>query len=439
MKRLLERLSFLLLLAGIFVYLYPPAVTAQTKQEDSLFIKINSLEGVNNLQRLKSTAFKDKYVLMFEQPLDHRNPSLGSFRQRVFVMNSGEDNPTVIVTEGYGAGYASMPGYREEISKMLDANIIFVEHRYFLDSSPDSLDWKYLTAENSAYDLHRITTAFKEIYKGKWIATGISKGGQTALIYRAFFPDDVDITVPYVAPLCRGREDGRHEPFLKNFAGTSGDREKLLSLQREILSRREELQPKFDSLCRANSYRFRLPSEQIYDYSVLELPFAFWQWGSPVTEIPPSGTSSDSLFRYWMKISSPDYFRDSSSSSAFFVQAARELGYYGYDTKPFKGLLKIKNSKGYLEKIFLPEGSEFRFDKGLYRKLKRFIARTDEKMLFIYGEYDPWSAVKVNEPKNSNIVVLVQPGGSHKTRIKALPPQIRIKAEETLEKWLSGK
>ena len=44
---------------------------------------------------------------------------------------------------------------------------------------------------------------------------GDQQGGQTSLLYRVFFPDDVDVSVPYVAPLCYAREDGRHEPFLR--------------------------------------------------------------------------------------------------------------------------------------------------------------------------------------------------------------------------------
>jgi len=79
---------------------------------DTLKETISSLPGVSKVERLKSEAFKDKYVLFVEQPLDHKNPTAGTFKQRVFVMNVGMDRPTVIVTEGYGAGYASMPRYR---------------------------------------------------------------------------------------------------------------------------------------------------------------------------------------------------------------------------------------------------------------------------------------------------------------------------------------
>ncbi|MBP1672111.1 MAG: ptp [Bacteroidetes bacterium] len=403
---------------------------------DSLKRRIEQLPNIKDVQRLESGQFKDKYVLYIEQPLSHEDPSLGTFRQRVFVMHAGLDRPTVLVTEGYGASYAANPKYREELSKLFNTNIIFVEHRYFLESTPKPLDWKYLTAENSAYDLHNVTMIFKEIYKKKWIATGISKGGQTALIYRAFFPADVEITVPYVAPLCKGVEDGRHEPFIANFAGTPEQRAKILDFQKEILKRRSSLQPKFDSLCTAKGYQFNLPNEEIYDYTVLEFSFSFWQWGSNPDAIPSVKASDNELFTYFIKMCSPDYFIKESSTSAFFVQAGRELGYYGYDIKPFEGLLKIKSAKGYLTKLFLTEESGFKFDSKLYKKLSKFVATTDSKMIFIYGEFDPWSAVKVNEPKSNNIVVVIDPKGSHRSRISTLPEENRKMVLSLIERWL---
>ncbi|HPS95161.1 MAG TPA: S28 family serine protease [Bacteroidales bacterium] len=403
---------------------------------DSLKRRIEQLPNIKDVQRLESGQFKDKYVLYIEQPVSHEDPSLGTFRQRVFVMHAGLDRPTVLVTEGYGASYAANPKYREELSKLFNTNIIFVEHRYFLESTPKPLDWKYLTAENSAYDLHNVTMIFKEIYKKKWIATGISKGGQTALIYRAFFPADVEITVPYVAPLCKGVEDGRHEPFIANFAGTPEQRAKILDFQKEILKRRASLQPKFDSLCTAKGYQFNLPNEEIYDYTVLEFSFSFWQWGSNPDAIPSVKASDNELFTYFIKMCSPDYFIKESSTSAFFVQAGRELGYYGYDIKPFEGLLKIKSAKGYLTKLFLTEDSRFKFDSKLYKKLSKFVETTDSKMIFIYGEFDPWSAVKVNEPKSNNVVVVIDPKGSHRSRISTLPEENRKMVLSLIERWL---
>ncbi|MEZ7875192.1 MAG: S28 family serine protease [Bacteroidales bacterium] len=443
MKRSTLSLKLLILAASLFIAVPDAVAQFQTQpsifrdiEPDSLMARIEKLPSVKEVKRLASKDFKDKYVLYIEQPVSHKDPSLGKFRQRVFVMHAGLDRPTVLVTEGYGASYAGNPNYREEISRLFNTNIIFVEHRYFLESTPENKDWKYLTAENSAYDLHNVTMIFREVYKKKWIATGISKGGQTALLYRAFFPDDVHITVPYVAPLCRGVEDGRHEPFIANFAGTPEQRAKILAFQREVLKRRASLQPMFDSFCNEKKYEFNLPQEEIYDYSVLEFSFALWQWGSNTDEIPALDADDKTIFSYWMKISAPDYFVKESPTTSFFIQAAKELGYYGYDTKPFEGLLKIKSSKGYLAKLFLPQNQKFKFSKKLSRKLEKFVATTTSKMIFIYGEYDPWSAVMVNEPKSSNIVVVTDPAGSHRARISTLPEESRQRVISLLERWL---
>jgi pimeloyl-ACP methyl ester carboxylesterase len=432
--------GFISLLAFSSILLFTPVISfasVSLSQSDTLISKVESIKGISDVKSLESRHFNQKYTLFIDQPLDHDNPAAGRFRQRVFVMNIAQDRPTVIVTEGYGAGYVVNPAYREEISRLLDANIVFVEHRFFLASTPDDKNWKYLTAKNSAYDLHNVRKAFGDLYKGKWIATGISKGGQTALLYRAFFPNDVDITVPYVAPLCRGVEDGRHEPFLSKKAGTPQERALLYEFQREVLKRRAELQPKFDSLCEVKKYKFNIPLDEVYDFSVLEFPFAFWQWGSPVAEVPARGSSADVIFKYWMKISSPDYFVSETPVTPFFVQAGRELGYYGYDIKPFKGLLRLKKSKGYLDRIFIPDGAKTKFDKGLYRKLKRFVATTDKKIMFIYGEFDPWSAVMVNEPKKENVVLFIEPKGSHRARISTLPEEMKKEAVDILNNWLS--
>ncbi|GAE19917.1 putative secreted tripeptidyl aminopeptidase [Bacteroides pyogenes DSM 20611 = JCM 6294] len=349
----------------------------------------------------------------------------------------GFDRPTVIVTEGYAAEYAFHPKYREELSKLLNANMIFVEYRYFSKSTPDPKDWQYLTAENSADDLHAVTSAFKNIYPGKWIATGISKGGQTTLLYRTFYPDDVDISVPYVAPLCYAAEDGRHEPFLRKIS-TPENRKLVENFQMEALKRKPALLPLFKQYCTEKGYQFRASIEEIYDYSVLEYAFALWQWGTPVENIPAPDATDDEILTHLLDISNPNYFMKNNPAAPFFVQAARELGYYGYDIRPFKKHLSIKSSKGYLHRLMLPEELKgIPFDKTLSKKITRFLKKNDPKMIFIYGENDPWTAAGVTWlKKKNNIHVFIEPGGSHKARISTLPEAEKEKAINLINKWL---
>ena len=399
--------------------------------------KISAISAIKEIRPLETSEFSEKYVTYFTQPLDHRHPEKGSFRQRVIVSHAGFDRPTVIVTEGYGAAYALRPQYREELSKLLNANMIFVEYRYFLESTPEPKDWQYLTAENSADDLHAITTAFKSIYPGKWIATGISKGGQTTLLYRTFYPDDVVISVPYVAPLCYGVEDGRHEPFLHKVS-TPENRKKIEDFQLEALKRKATLLPRFEKYCTEKNYSFRAPIEEIYDYSVLEYSFALWQWGTPISSIPATTASDDEIFSHLLAISEPGYFTADSPNASFFVQAARELGYYGYDVQPFKQYLSIQSSEGYLHRLMLPEElKDMPFDKTLSKKITKFLKKQDPKMIFIYGQNDPWTAAGVTWLKNKkNIHVFIQPNGSHLARINTLPETEKAKVMELINEWL---
>lgn len=132
MKNLRNYYAAFLLFALLFVSAAAPAQTDCSKTR--------SISAITETRPLESTRFSEKYVTYFTQPLDHRRPEKGSFRQRVIVSHVGFDRPTVIVTEGYGAAYALNPKYREELSELLDANMIFVEYRYFLESTPEPKD-----------------------------------------------------------------------------------------------------------------------------------------------------------------------------------------------------------------------------------------------------------------------------------------------------------
>ena len=416
-------------------------VFGQVRSEQGLSLlqeRLSSMEGVTKVERIASNKFDEKYVVTVVQPLDHSDPEAGSFSQRFVVSHAGFDAPTVLVTEGYRGDYGLNPNYREEISERYGTNMVFVEHRFFAESTPEPRDWQYLTAENSAYDLHRIRTLMAQIYPGKWLATGISKGGQTTIIYRTFFPDDVDISVPYVAPVCFGVEDGRHEPFIRS-CGTPEDRIKIQTFQGEVLSRKAEILPLLDSLSKAQGLTYKIPLEEVLDYMVLEYSFALWQWGTPTTWIPDASAGTPELFRHLVQVAGPDYFAVSEEPS-FYVQAAKELGYYGYDTKPFKKWLTIRSAKGYLHDIFLPDdAAEVRFSPVLHKKIYKYLERNDPRMICIYGQYDPWTAAGLDDKLfagKSNMMKFVEPGGSHRARIGTLPPEQAERVWSVLDEWL---
>ena len=419
-------------------------VLAQTDSTE--FMKnLCALPGVSDVKKLETTRFPEKYVLKIRQNLDTDNAEAGTFNQRVIVGYVGEDRPTVIVTEGYNADYAMSPSYIEELSDLFDANMVFCEYRYFGESMPKPTDWNFLTVENSLGDLHNVNTTFRKLFKGKWISTGISKGGQTTMFYRTYYPNDVDVSVSYVAPLNKSVEDGRHEPFLRDEVGTKKERKAVHNAQLEMFKRKSSLVEMLEKKVKAGGLNFNLPLDEIFDYELMEYPFAFWQWGTPVSEIPSSKDSDEVWFEHLMKVSGPDYFSVPGRYLSFNMQALRELGYYGYEIDPdFKKYCSISSTKDYLRRLMIPESmGEWRnvsFDPTLYNKTVEYLKNNDPKHIFIYGEIDPWTASGVagwlDCSGKQNMRVYVQPRGSHKARIGNMPEDMKAEIMERLNGWL---
>ena len=403
--------------------------------------RLAALPGVSKVEALKTTLFPEKYVFFIRQQLDAKDASKGYFEQRVVLCHRGFDRPTVLVTEGYNARYAMRENYMDELSKLFETNVITVEYRYFDQSMPNPCNWDYMTVENSLYDLHHVNETLHAMYKGKWISTGISKGGQTTMFYRSYFPDDVDISVPYVAPLNKSVEDGRHENFLQYQVSTKENRQKVLDFQLLLFKRKAALLPMLEKYCKDQQYTFNVPIAEIFDFTVMEYSFAFWQWGDDLAKIPTSKATDKELFDYLMRISEPGYFSNQNPNFPFNYQAARELGYYGYYTQPFKKYLSIKSAKGYLKRLMVPKGQEkVQFSPVLYNHTVDFLTKNDPKMVYIYGDIDPWSASGVYglpfTKNKKNLHVYMCKGGSHRTRINSFPEPTRQEIIQLISNWL---
>ena len=428
----MRRYILLLFLAGIL------STSIWAKNMADILKEIPGMEEVTSVQA--NSFFTESFHVKIRQPIDHKNPSAGTFLQRVFISVKESDAPVVLVTEGYGADYGANVNYINELCPLLDASQVVVEHRYFGPSTPENADWSYLTVENAANDHHRVASLLKPLLGGKWVNTGISKGGQTALLHRVFFPNDVDVTVSYVAPFNFGVEDGRHEPFIAKKAGTKEARKKVKHFQREVLKRRAELMPRFEQHVNEKGYTFSTDLNAIYDYCVLEYSFSFWQWGHDPSIIPSTKSTDDEIFDHFMKIASPDYFSREGLAriGSFFVQAARELGYYGYDTRPFRKYLSISDADDYLAKLFLPDGYSVSFDPTSVLKTREFLKNTDAKMIFIYGANDPWTASGVDLPERAHFLKVVQDGAGHGIRIRSLDEINKLKVMNLLNSWISN-
>lgn len=261
------------------------------------------------------------------------------------------------------------------------------------------------------------------------------------MFYRSYFPNDVDISVPYVAPLNKSVEDGRHEIFLQDKVSTKENRRKVLNFQLLLFKRKQTLLPMLENFCVQKKYTFKVPLNEIFDFAVFEYAFAFWQWGEDVNKIPSEDADDTTVFNYWIRKCDPDYFSIQNPYLSFDVQAARELGYYGYYTKPFKKYLSIKTAKGYLKRLMLPDSlANVNFTPILYNHTTEFLKANDPKMVYIYGDIDPWGASGIYGMPwlkgKKNLHVFMCPKGSHKTRILSFPQETKMEIYNLIKGWL---
>jgi hypothetical protein len=417
------------LLVALFVAL---TITAPA-QDQALFERLRALPDVAEITLMKTDSmFKAGYELRIRQPLDHDSPAGKTFLQSVYVAHVSPTAPVLFETEGYSVRGGGRP---RELARLLKSNQIVVEHRFFGKSRPDSLEWKYLTIKQAAADHHHIAMLLKGIYKGKWVSSGTSKGGETTLFYRYFYPDDVDASVPYVAPVNLSQEDPRILAFL-NTVGTQEQRDRIREFQIAMLKREKEILPLVDSLARRSKLTFSLGKELAYEYCVLEYPCSFWQYGSLVSSIPPSDAPADTMLNHLNHVTSMRYYADEGmvAFEPFQYQAYTEIGYYGYDITPFKGLLTAV--KDPTNSILAPRGVELKFDPTVMYNVYTWLRDHGSNILYLYGETDLWGATAMELSGKTNAVKIVKKGGSHTTRIGTLPDDQKELVYTTLESWL---
>lgn len=411
-------------------------VNAQTQNIENLLF---NLPDVIFKKIETPDSFEIAYELKVRQPLDHLDPSKGFFYQKAFLSHKAFDRPTVINT----AGYSKTKNDILEITDLLNANQIAVEHRFFGESLPDSLEYKYLNLKQATADLHHINQLFNNIYTGKWVSSGISKGGVTTIFYRYFYPEDVDVCVAYVAPLNKEREDKRIYTFLDT-VGTDECREKIKSFQSRLLENRDEVLSylKFYSIGAGLKFNY-LTFEQAFEYAVLEYPFYFWQWGGSCLNIPGNETSLEDAVEYFVSWKDPLILfsdQDIKYYGPHYYQSAAEMGYYGYESYKFKDLIISLPTDTNPQATFIPNKMDVSFDGSLLKDVHEWIESKGNKFIYIYGSKDTWSACALQPSDKVDSQWFFLTGKDHgAARIANMSVEEKQKLVSTLERWLSIK
>lgn len=404
-------------------------------QDSVLFKALLRLPGIEVVGPTRhGQQYTEAWEIKFTQLVDHNIPGGLKFTQRMFIGHTGFDKPMVMSTSGYDA--RGLGG--AEPAQLLKANLIRVEHRYFGQSVPDPINWKYLTVWQAASDDHAIVQLFKQLYTGKWISTGASKDGQTAIMFKAFYPADIDVCIPYVAPLNTAKVDPRIFTFLAS-VGSPEERQKVLDFQIALFEKKKELMPMVEEYCTKKNWTFPMGIDRAYDLNVLEFPFALWQYGvKKAMDLPGREDTAEQLFAMLMPVTDLMWFSDSGLKQFLphYYQAMTEMGYYGYEVKPFK---KYMNDKTHITYDFAltPYGLDTTFNPKTLPFLHDFVQNKGDHILYIYGELDTWTATGVTKITGpADALVMILKGGHHGSGIRAFPAEEKQKIYDTLGRWL---
>ena len=413
------------------------SIIAQEKSD--LLIALEEIPQIKNIKVQPTVShFNENYEFYFEQKVDPSDSNSAVFLQKIVLGHFSIESPTIFELEGYSI-HNERAG---ELPKMFKGNQIAVEHRFFKDARPEGdIPWKHLTIENAALDHHLIIQAIrKHVYKeNKFISTGISKGGQTTMIHRSFYPEDVDVSVCYVAPLNFKREDERIYQFL-NSVGTEEQRKQIFDFQTLCLKNKKAILPMMEKWAKQNDLSWFFSIEKAFEYYVLEYSFAFWQWGSyGFNTIPDKDATPSELLSHVLDVSGISFFEKQGvlDLQPYFWAALTQEGIYGYEYKPFEKYLS--QQKNYTFDFAFPEGMKQDFDPEPMKKLNEFVQNKGERMIFINGGLDTWGSTGVElseEAKARGLKLFVNENGHHGTRIGGFPFKQKKEILKTLEEWL---
>lgn len=285
-------------------------------------------------------------------------------------------------------------------------------------------------------DLHRINRAFKKIYCKKWISTGVSKGGTTCMYYKATYPKDVHVAVPYVAPLPNAREDKRCDTLLYQ-AGTEACRKSLAAFQHRALDMQDSLQ----ELAKHNVQRMNLTFERVggletaIEYAILEYSFSFWQMGHDCDVVPAQGTAKE-VYEHLMKVVGLEFYCDPVVNyyEPAFYQFMTQNGYYGFVHEHLKD--KIRHVKIFDNSPFAPSGVSLDYDPSYNKWIRKRLDKYGKRMIYIQGENDPWGALTYVPSSKQDALLMVLENGAHGTKIGDFSDQDQGKIYAKLKQWL---
>jgi hypothetical protein len=407
-------------------------VDAAPDAPGDLLARLRAVDGLT-VEELPAAGGRRFFHLGIDQPEAHAAPGGRRFTQRLTLLHAGEGAPVVLSATGYDAPRAPLV---DEVTALLGASQLSIEHRFFGASRAEPPDWTTLTVAEAAADFHRAVALLRPVLGGRWISTGGSKGGVAVIAHRRFHPADVDGTVALATPLSTAAPDPRYPLFVAAAGGPAAAacRDDLVRFQRLALSRRDAVQARMRLL----PLHFEvLGLDKALEDAVLELPFLFWMNQEPglCALVPDDGASDDEVFLFLDDVAILANFSDERLGplEAYYHQGATQLGWPAHDERAVADLLRLPGGdRGPSYVPHLPAS----YDGGAaVSDLAAWVRREGSRLLLVYGGDDPWTAGAIDLGDAVDSARFIVAGENHHVRLADLPEPERAAAVAMIRRW----
>ena len=428
----------------------------------------NELRSIPNVVAVgKLDVFEDnEYMLFFETPTDHADPSKGTFIQRMHVYYEGKDAPNCFYIGGYDLNMIAIPESREVNAELVcktffaekyGCNYFEPEYRFYGRSKPEGINendtefWELLTVEQASDDFHLMIEGIKKVFSGKWCIEGMSKGGEMVAYHTGRHPEDGDMFLAEATMILLGEGDTDLYEFAYNEAGdlVLGEakaeefRNRITEFQIECLRNREELAPMLwdEAQNTACTFSTDINMDILFDCTVLDQVY-FWQYSAPDSTLDRIDSALnlknanrevylDALLDALVDGYGPWQYElyqlnDYEDGMYYYLfESFREDGHYGYD---FSYLREAIEGSGSDVKLYVTEDMEkdlwerriaaehrekFPYDPTVLKARIKAVDTTDENLFIINGLSDIFQTHEVKESDNPNVRIFNIPNVSH--------------------------
>jgi hypothetical protein len=177
--------------------------------------------------------------------------------------------------------------------------------------------------------------------------------------------------------------------------------------------------------------------EQAFEFAVTEVWFNFWQYADATEcpSIPASTATDDDVFQFLNWISPFELMADTwvDYYKPYFYQTATQLGAPKQADAHLVDLLKYPGMDG--PAAYCPPEWTTVFDRTAIEDIQDWLSRQGQRIMFIYGQNDTWSAAPFELGNASDSYRFWVSNGNHGSQISQLARPDSAQALDALERW----